>query len=73
MRRQGEAARAERATAELLHAAQGLHDAHVRLAAANAVSPHARPDALGALLVLAHEGAALGMALCQGERPRRLV
>ena len=37
MRRQGEAARAERATAELLDAAQGLHDAHVRLAAANVV------------------------------------
>ncbi|KAK9842041.1 hypothetical protein WJX81_005672 [Elliptochloris bilobata] len=35
--RQGEAARAERATAELLDAAQGLHDAHVRLAAANVV------------------------------------
>ena len=55
MGRQGEAARAERATAELLHAAQGLHDAHVRLAAANAVCLGASRGVLGALLVLAYE------------------
>ena len=61
---QGEAARAERATTELLHAAQGLHDAHVRLAAANAVCSRARHGVLCALLVLAHQSAAWVMAVC---------
>lgn len=66
MVRQGEAARAERATAELLHAAQGLHDAHVRLAAANAVQPLCKTRYALCMLVLAHQGAAWVMAVCQG-------